>query len=47
MDNDLNKLKIIVAREQSYYDKDISYPYYEAYKFVLNEIDKLLKEEKW
>ena len=44
--NELEKLKIIVSQEQSYYDEDYSYPYYKAYKFVLNEIDKLLKEKK-
>ncbi len=49
MDNNLNKLKLIVAREQSYYNKNEprDWKYYNAYMLVLNEIDKLLKEKKW
>ena len=48
MNNNLNKLKLIVAREQSYYNKNEprDWKYYSAYMFVLNEIDKLLKEKK-
>tara|TARA_Y100000361_G_scaffold154129_1_gene178299 strand:- start:1542 stop:1748 length:207 start_codon:yes stop_codon:yes gene_type:complete len=48
MDNNLNKLKLIVAREQSYYNKNEprDWKYYNAYMLVLNEIDKLLKEKK-
>ena len=45
---DLKKLKIIVSQEQSYYNKNEvnDFKYYNAYKFVLKEIDKLLKEKK-
>lgn len=48
---ELNKLKIIVSQEQRHYytlDKsDTIYSgYYNAYKFVLKEIDKLLKDKK-
>ena len=48
MNNNLNELKLIVEREQSYYDKNEPsvWGYYNAYRFVLNEIDKLLKEEE-
>tara|TARA_R100000734_G_C3233370_1_gene40560 strand:- start:41 stop:205 length:165 start_codon:yes stop_codon:yes gene_type:complete len=43
----LNELKLIVEREQTYYDKNEpgDWQYYSAYMFVLNEIDKLLKRE--
>ncbi len=44
--NQLDKLKIIVSQEQSYYDEENSCPYYKAYEFVLKEIDKLQEEEK-
>ena len=44
--NQLDRLKIIVSQEQSYYDEENSYPYYKAYEFVLKEIDKLQEEEK-
>ena len=46
-DKQLQKLKIIVSQEQSYYDEEYSYPYYKAYEFVLKQIDKLQEEEKW
>ena len=42
----LQKLKIIVSQEQSYYDEEYSYPYYKAYEFVLKQIDKLQEEER-
>lgn len=42
----LQRLKIIVSQEQSYYDEENSYAYYKAYEFVLKEIDKLQEEEK-
>ncbi len=45
--NQLQKLKIIVSQEQSYYDKNNDHEYYKAYEFVLKEIDKLQKEEEW
>ena len=43
----LQKLKIIVSQEQSYYDKndDSHWGYLIAYKFVLKQIDKLQEEE--
>ena len=46
--NDLEKLKIIVSQEQSYYNKNEpkDWKYYNAYEFVLKEIDKLIKEKK-
>ena len=44
--NQLDRLKIIVSQEQSYYDEENSYAYYKAYEFVLKEIDKLQEEEK-
>ena len=45
---ELNKLKIIVSQEQSYYNKDEigDWKYFNAYKFVLKEIDTLIKEGK-
>ncbi len=44
----LNRLKIIVSQEQRHYDKNETshWGYYNAYKFVLKEIDKLLRKEK-
>jgi|TARA_B100000519_G_scaffold102699_1_gene89085 hypothetical protein len=46
--NKLKRLEIIVSQEKRQYDKnEISHwGYYNAYKFVLKEIDKLLKEKK-
>ena len=43
---DLKKLKIIVSQEQSYYNKNEprDWQYYNAYKFVLKEIDKLIND---
>ena len=47
--NNLKRLKIIVSQEQSHYDKnEISHcGYYNAYKFVLKEIDRLLENNMW
>ena len=44
--NKLDKLKIIVSQEQSYYDKNYDHEYYKAYEFVLKEINKLQKGEE-
>ena len=43
----LDKLKIIVSQEQSFYDKNDNsdWGYYNAYKFVLEQIDLLNKEK--
>tara|TARA_R100000734_G_C3305799_1_gene96292 strand:- start:566 stop:736 length:171 start_codon:yes stop_codon:yes gene_type:complete len=43
----LRRLEVIVAREQENYDKNEPsvWGYYNAYSFVLNEIDKLLNNE--
>lgn len=47
MDNNLKKLKIIVSQEQRHFNKNDTthWGYYNAYEFVLEEIDKLLKEK--
>ena len=45
--SELDELKGIVGREQSFYDKndDSHWGYYNAYKFVLEQIDLLNKKE--
>ncbi len=42
----LDKLEIIVSQEQSFYDKDNNWEYYNAYKFVLKQIDLLKTGER-
>ena len=44
---ELNKLKIIISQEQRHYDKNevSDWGYYNAYKFVLEQIDLLNKEK--
>tara|TARA_R110002012_G_scaffold75736_1_gene191313 strand:- start:139 stop:285 length:147 start_codon:yes stop_codon:yes gene_type:complete len=43
----IDKLKIIIEEEQSSYSKDNSWDkkYYNAYKFVLNQIKRLERED--
>tara|TARA_R100001463_G_scaffold40218_1_gene85500 strand:- start:3128 stop:3268 length:141 start_codon:yes stop_codon:yes gene_type:complete len=44
--SEINELKRIVEQEQSFYDKDNNWEYYNAYNFVLEQIDLLKTGER-